>query len=115
MIAKPRYWGAWLALADRFFDFVESGASPELAALTTYESGPTPMKAFVQERFPALILSQDNFKTFALELSQQPLHDDPETRRALIACDVLKERYCATGDSDYLALYRKIRSQIEPQ
>ncbi|MBI3699811.1 MAG: hypothetical protein HY242_05120 [Afipia sp.] len=115
VIAKPEYWSQWLDLANRFFEYTENGSDPNLLKLTPHENSTTPMKAFVQERLATLILVQGEFKIFSLEPSQQHVHDDSEIRRSLIACDVLKERYSSTGDDEFLALYRKIRSKIEPQ
>ncbi len=115
IIAKPDYWTKWLDIGEKFFEFVENGRGADLAELTRHEDGHAPMKTFVQERFASLILSQGDLRIFAPNVSQHLRHLDDVTRRSLIACDFLKERYLATGDGDYLAMYRKLRSQIEPQ
>ena len=115
IIAKPGYWAQWLKLADKFFGYVENGSGSDLARLTPHEYGTAPMKTFVQERFASLILARGGFKIFAPDLAQHLRHHNDTTRRSLIACDFLKERYSATNDADYLAMYEKIRRQIEPQ
>lgn len=115
IVAKPEYWARWLDIADKFFEYVERGPGSDLAKSTLHENIPTPMKTFVQERFATIILARGGFKISAPDLSRQLSDHDDRTRRSLIACDFLKERYSATNDADYLAMYEKIRSQIEPQ
>lgn len=62
VVAKPSFWNEWLSIADRFYDFVESGdGDPELNLTTSYGSilHQTPMKTFIQERFASVILARD--------------------------------------------------------
>jgi hypothetical protein len=122
IIAKPAYWRQWLDMANRFFDMAESpNGLPELARSTSYGSmqHQAPMKTFIQERFASLILAGGGFRVLAPDTSQHvPVHDtmfpgDPHTRRMLQACDLLKERHCATGDGDYLEIYYRIRQDID--
>ena len=115
LIAKPDYWMQWLEIADKFFKFVEEDPGSDLAKPTPHEDGHAPMKTFVQERFATVILAQGDFRIFAPDLSQHLRHEDDVTRRSLIACDFLKERYSATKDGEYLQMYEKIRGRIEPQ
>jgi hypothetical protein len=122
VIAKPRYWRQWLALANRFFDLAEDPRGlPELGRNTSYGSvqNQAPMKTFIQERFSAVILSQGGFSVVAPDVSQTaPLFEQlfpggAYTRRMLQACDLLKERFCATRDQDYLEIYYRIRQDID--
>jgi hypothetical protein len=122
IIAKPAYWRAWLALANRFFEMAESPAGlPELARNTSYETvhNQVPMKTFIQERLASVILARGGFRVVAPDASQHmPVREsmfpgDPRTRRMLQACDLLKERHCATGDADYLEIYYRIRQDID--
>lgn len=115
IIAKREYWARWLDIADQFFEYVEFGSGSDLAQPTLHEGVPAPMKTFVQERLSSLILARGEFKIFAPDLAQQLFHHNDTTRRSLIACDFLKERYSATNDAGYLIMYQKIRGQIEPQ
>jgi hypothetical protein len=123
IIAKPRYWKKWLELATAFFDLIESGKGDLAQALggtTSYGSvrNQAPLKTFVQERFPSLILGKNEFQTSVLDISHQlPVfrrlfNEHPRTRRLLQTCDVLKSEYTRSGDIDLLLSYRKIRSLI---
>ncbi|MCC6303314.1 MAG: hypothetical protein IT489_11025 [Gammaproteobacteria bacterium] len=121
IIAKPGFWAEWLAIADRFFDRVESGALPGLGGTTSYGSAlnQAPMKTFIQERFASVILARGRYRAIVADQSQHApiftrlFRDGPQTRRMLQACDLLKEKYCLTQDNDYLDMYYKIRKDIE--
>ena len=74
IIAKPDYWRDWLAIADRFFELVEHGSSPlsrRLRQTTSYGSAANqaPVKAFIQERLPALVMSRRRFRTATFNTS----------------------------------------------
>jgi hypothetical protein len=122
VVARPGYWNEWLKMADRFFDFIESEEPPqsEFRRDTSYGSlsRQTPMKAFIQERLASIILARGRYRVVAADHSRHPsLHErmftnDIETRRSLQACDLMKERYCRTGDDEYLKMYWKIRGTI---
>lgn len=123
VIAKPIYWRKWLELATAFFNFVEDeneALSAGLKSTTNYGSvlNQTPMKTFVQERFPAVLLATNPFRTSVLDISdRQPMfarlfEEHPRTRRLLLACDALKSEHVATGDPDLLTAYWKLRAQI---
>ncbi|MCL1961289.1 MAG: hypothetical protein FWG56_05860 [Desulfovibrionaceae bacterium] len=123
IIAKPVYWKKWLEMVVAFFDFVEKGGSAlarELGGTTSYGSvrHQTPMKTFVQERFPSVILTKNRFRTEVLDISHvQPVfgrlfQEHPRTRRLLQTCDALKREYSESGDADLLNAYWKVRSLI---
>jgi hypothetical protein len=123
IIAKSAYWKKWLEMATAFFDMVEKGDSAlarQLGGTTSYGSvrHQTPMKTFVQERFPSVILTHNKSRTEVLDISHlQPLferlfQEHPRTRRLLQTCDVLKREYSESGDPDLLNAYWKIKSRI---
>jgi len=123
IIAKPAYWAKWLEIATAFFDFVEkndTALARELGGTTNYGSvrHQTPMKTFVQERFPSVILSTNPFRTEVLDVSHlQPMFarlfdEHPRTRRLLLTCDALKREYSESGNPDLLNAYWKLRSRI---
>lgn len=123
VIAKPVFWRRWLALADRFFDYVERGTSATAVALrqtTNYGSSARrlPMKTFIQERFVAVLLAQANYRVVALDMSSivppfaHLFQNDPNSRRRLQACDVLKQHVVASGDHEFLNVYWKLRAAI---
>ena len=120
IIAKPHFWRQWLALADAFYHLVESGNRPELRRTTNYGSNHNQahIRTFIQERFASVILARGNFQVICADQSQfapiftRLFSDTPQTRRMLQTCDLLKERFCLSGDSDYLEMYEKIRGTI---
>jgi len=121
IVAKPRFWMRWLAIANQYFDLMEyrSGLSVD-RQITSYGSTAhlAPMKTFVQERIATVLLSKERFNTVYMDLSQfapvytRIFNEDLRTRRMLQACEVLKERYCFTNDEEYLAMFRKLRMNI---
>ena len=119
VVARPAYWRKWLALADPFFELVEAEADG-LAGSTPYGDPHTlyPMKTFIQERFPAVILNDGALRGVCPDQPQHQLVYDrlfgpmPRVRRQLHACDLMKAEYCRTRDEDYLRIYWKIRREI---
>lgn len=122
-VASPLFWRRWLELANALFDHVEAGGDALSSAIGTgtshgSELRQTPMKTFIQERFCSLLLATGRFRVAALDMGDRaPMSPhmfpmDPHTRRLLLACDTLKQEYRASGDGDYLAMYRKLRGKI---
>jgi hypothetical protein len=120
VIAKPSYWRRWLDLADKLFAVSESNTplGSILSGQTTYGPKLLPFKVFIQERLASVLLANEKFKVLAPDQSQyRPLfshlfHDNLRTRRTLQTLDLLKERYCATGDRQYLDTYSKLKAEI---
>jgi hypothetical protein len=120
IVAKPRFWQQWLVIADRFFDFVENEAPDRFRETTDYGSSEfqAPMKTFIQERIPSVLLAQGDFKVLSIDQSPfAPIFtmlfdDDAQTRRMLQVCDFLKKEYSLSKDDDYLKMYWTIRRKI---
>jgi hypothetical protein len=123
IIAKPVYWREWLMIADEFFDLIENHSSDISMALkqkTSYGTfaNQAPIKTFIQERLPAVILSRHRFRTSTLNTSETfPIFDrlfniDRTTRGVLQTCDLLKQKYCETGDARFLGLFQDVRLLI---
>jgi hypothetical protein len=120
VIAKPVYWRRWLDLADKLFAVSESNTplGNILSGQTTYGPKLLPFKVFIQERLAPVLLANEKFKVLSPDQSQfRPLfshlfHENLRTRRTLQTCDLLKERYCATGDRQYLDTYSKLKAEI---
>lgn len=117
VIAKRKYWLAWLEIAQDFYDYCNSN---ELGK-TSYLDAPmgfAPMKTFIQERLSSIVLSTRSFKTIAVDFSFNGkifdglFNADSLTRKRLIACDLMKQSYCVTGDTPYLEAYYKVRNAI---
>jgi hypothetical protein len=121
VIAKKKYWQEWLDYAEDFFDFVETGpGKTSLSASTGYGSvhNPYPMKTFVQERFPSLILTRSPYRVYPLDSSDRApalnrlFPGDNRTRRLLQSCNLMKSMYGMKRDASYLDMYLKLRENI---
>ncbi len=109
IVAKPRFWNRWLQIADLFFDFIENYKAAPFDMLVPHDKQFLPIKVFIQERFASLILSQEKFKTFVPRQNMEFLRCEKSMRRLFITFDSLKERYCVTGDAQYLDRFNKLR------
>lgn len=120
IIAKKKYWIEWIKLANLFFEAVENKKISGITDTTSYGSilNQTPMKTFIQERFPSIILTQGGFNVLSFDRSQnlsifeRIFNTDISTRRHLQTCNLLKEKYCLTGDIEYLRMFYKVRGDI---
>ncbi|MBT8541551.1 hypothetical protein G6662_02890 [Polynucleobacter paneuropaeus] len=123
IIAKPQYWSKWLDLAKDFYDLIESRSnvfSVKANTNTSYHSTHyvAPMKTFIQERFPSILLSTSDFFVANLDLSTHlPINHklfniDSNTHEKLLQCDLLKRRYSEVGDPSLLKNYYQLRNQI---
>jgi hypothetical protein len=118
IIAKPAYWREWLVMADRFYELVENQTS-ELAAslrsLTNYKNiaSEAPMKTFIQERMPAIILAENKYRIAVFGNAAFPVSrlftEDRFASGLLQTCDVLKQKYTQTGSQKYLDMFNEIR------
>jgi hypothetical protein len=104
MIAKPRFWRAWLEITEQLFAIAESPTDPlgaELRKATSYRRRrEVPMKIFIMERIAAWILARD--AGFVARVR------DPFAARAriyklpvAITCDALKIAYLTNGKEEY--------------
>jgi hypothetical protein len=120
IVARPAFWTAWLALADKFFAFAESSSHPAAESLgtkTRYKGRDeaVAMKVFVQERLASIVLATGPYRAVSIDVSDR--HKPPgllpsPALRALQACDVLKREFRRTGDRTLLEAYRKIRATV---
>lgn len=118
VIAKPTYWQAWLKLAQTFFDIVENDQGQlgqQLRSDTSYLGGrPAPIKTFIQERFPYLIVQNAKLK------SRSPGHDltismiakqgdiDINTLSLIDSCNLMKIFFSQTGQPEYLQAFHTL-------
>ena len=63
VIAKPAYWYAWLSLAEKYWSYLERAGSDVPDRKATVHAGKQAyeLKVFVQERFPSIVLLQNEF------------------------------------------------------
>jgi hypothetical protein len=103
MIAKPRFWRAWLEITEQLFAIAESPTDPlgaELRKATSYRRRrEVPMKIFIMERIATWILARDS--GFVARVR------DPFAARAriyklpaAIICDALKIAYLTNGSKE---------------
>lgn len=122
IVAKKEYWLEWKGLAEIFWEYVESAKKPSYLKnqSTSYGSieNQYPMKTFIQERFASLILANGAYKVIFPDQSltapifNRLFPNDANTRRQLIACDVLKKKYRKTQNNELLRAYWDVRNEI---
>lgn len=122
VIAKKQYWQAWKILAERFFAYLESLSSDSSALQQTTHGARSrlyPMRTFIQERFPTLVLLMNQFAVeVPVQCSFAPIQPrlfagSLSQRDAFLACDFMKQRFNETSEEEYLQMYWKIRKTIK--
>lgn len=123
IIAKPDYWLQWKNIAEKFFEFVEKSEHQDAQKMNqdTHYPSPkmlAPMKTFIQERFPSIILELSELKIASLNISESfPIFEelfylDLYTKGQLQTCDALKQQYRLTKEKKFLDAYYVVRSLI---
>jgi hypothetical protein len=119
-VAKKAFWMQWLVLADRLFEWAESGDA-DLHHLfnqeTAYKGEWIPQKIFLQERLVNLMLATSNWKSkswsmFDLPSSVTPLH--PYKPQALMA-NAAKLAFTVTQDPHYLDAFHSLKAMVLSQ
>ncbi|MEI4474235.1 hypothetical protein [Frigidibacter sp. MR17.24] len=87
IIAKPRFWRAWQALARQYVDYVDLADPPRRDDSPTHHDGPADyrLKTFVQERLVCWLLQTGGFRTVHLDYARAmpiPAPDRSEADRA---------------------------------
>jgi hypothetical protein len=109
MIAKPRFWRAWLEITEQLFTIAESATDPlgaELRKPTLYRRRrEVPMKIFIMERIATWILARSpGFVARARDpfASRARIYKLP----VAIVCDALKIAYVMNGQrAEYKDLF----------
>ena len=108
IVAKPRFWRAWLNVTEQLFAIAESPADPlgaELRKGTRYRKRQDfPMKIFIVERIPTWIIARElHFVVRARDpfIARSRIYKLP----AAIVCDALKISYLTTGKEVYKDLF----------
>lgn len=120
IVAKPRFWRAWLQLAEKFWDYCETKNEELGSAIIPYGRGPvrTYAKAFIQERIASVVLHQEKFAASALDnghghyIDQNVFPTQPGLTRNFEAMDLLKQYYLATRDREFMSVFLKMRQRI---
>jgi len=112
MIAKPRFWRAWLTITEQLFAIAESADDPlgaDLRKETLYRrTKDFPMKIFIVERIATWILcNQPEFVARVRDpfVARSRIYKLPTA----IVCDALKIAYVANGRKEqYQDLFRLV-------
>lgn len=120
VIAKEKYWKDWLKLADALLTTTDKKTSiltTRLNAQTRHagKDRSVPMKVFVQERFPSIILIDSKFKIVTTENSKN--HNLPLSQNlkqhyihaCLATLNWLKIWYDTTKDTQYSDEFFRLR------
>lgn len=107
IVAKKSYWDKWIVLATLLLRYAENRNSNLFNQLTSYERfGAQPMKVFIQERLPALILADKALSVAAIDvktgMSSELFVNSTENKKRLLACDRIKDKIIEVGLSNYL-------------
>jgi hypothetical protein len=111
MLAKPRFWRAWLAITEQLIAMAESPTDPlgaELRKRTSYRGRhDAQMKIFIMERIPTWILTRH--PGFVARVR------DPFAARSrlyklpgAIVCDALKIAYATVGREQYKDVFKLV-------
>ena len=121
IVARPSYWKDWLTLAQKFFDVTENDPGAlghELRSMTKYkpDTGRLPIKTFIQERFPAIILNEDKWRSACASVPTSTFIDhvvkhkryDLNVLSVVDTCNSLKMMYDTKRDPTYLQIYDQL-------
>ncbi len=109
VVAKPRFWRAWLNVTERLFAIAESPTDPlgaELRKMTSYRGRhDVQMKIFILERIATWILARDS--RFVVR-ARNPFvaHSRIYKLPVAIVCDALKIAYVTHYDRAYKDLFK---------
>ena len=118
IVAKPRFWRAWLDLNEKLFALCEAGEDSELrrAVLMPTNYRNVQRKVFLMERIASLILATDSsyrivpYNTFQCAWSATNLG---QLKAEAIVSDALKTAKLVTGHDSYLLEFARIRASIK--
>ena len=119
VVAKKRYWDSWMNIAQLFFDYSNNAESGLKDLLVRYDTSTLPMKVFIQERLPALILSSQVFDVRNVKPGNTVqfsllFEDSPENKKLLTKCDEIKKKVLEADSSETLFQeFLKIRSRVK--
>lgn len=111
LIAKPKYWRAWQALAEQYHRFVEAqGPDGAHQDVTDYRGERSvTYKVFIQERLCSHVLLSHDFDTVMPDHAfppSRPVADPARARAILRRMDGLKRRYRQSANPLFLLRLR---------
>ena len=119
VIAKKRFWMAWLAIAKEFKQFVADQAHYNTQLISYGSLGnQVPIKTFIQERLASYLLATGDY----VSVTSRQTHKQPVMRRLFpqgetdrkffMLCDQFKRLYRSTQNKAYLDSFYMARQQI---
>lgn len=113
LIAKKEYWQEWYKLAKFFIKLQneDNHFYKMINKKVKYKNTKVNLGVFIQERFPSIILSINNFKvTTLLNSDYEPCNKaiplNYRSKGLLQTCDYLKEKYSRTGNQNLIDMLK---------
>ena len=113
LIAKKKYWEKWYDLASFFMKSLKEDKNflKMIMKKGKYKSSKVNLGVFIQERFPCILLSTQNFKVTKLlspdyKFCNQSIPLNFKSRGLLQSCDYFKEKYARTGDKNLINMLK---------
>lgn len=116
IVAKPKFWRAWLSLNEKLFTLCENGEN-DLQRLLTQETrypGQVQLKVFLMERVASFMLAREKWHTYAYNTfncawSASRLN---QFQDSAIISDALKIAIREQGHPEYLQQFSRIRDSL---
>ena len=119
LIAKKEYWDTWYDLAKFFTELYKKDKkfSDLVDVKGNYKNTKVKLGVFIQERFPSILLSSNNFNvTTLLSPDYEPCNKlipmDYRAKGLLQTCDYLKVKFSKTGNKELIPIIKFILDEI---
>lgn len=119
VVANAKYWRAWLALADKFYEIYKSGIVDSLHLPAKYAKTDTTQAVFLQERLHSYLLMQhDDLQVLPYDTTRigpmllTMFVDTPLNRKLIRSCEALKCQFLSNGDVDAINIYQQIQTKV---
>ena len=118
VVATKNYWDNWTKLSLSFYNYTELSASSLKSKNTFhYSKNNYPLKVFIQERLPAILLAIDSYKTINFVKNYNVITCDFEKTikniERIKKCDLYKEKYIFKGrKKEYIEKFEEIKKTV---
>ena len=118
VVAKKKYWDSWMKLCLSFYNYTELSTSRlNFKNTAHYSKNNYPLKVFIQERLPSILLATDSYKTINFVKNYKRISGDfVRTERnieKIKLCDFYKEKYIFNEQkSQYLEQFEEARQKV---
>ncbi len=117
IFAKKKYWTNWKVIAEKLFQYANTNENLNQSNIGKYYRG-YPLKIFIQERLPAIILRLSKYAAINIDQSKYgPINtilfeDNQNTRMLLSKCDEYKKLFNSTLYIQFLKEYERVKNEI---